>query len=80
MIGAQTAVVRASMLDSSRILKRDRPRLVQLRGRSVCLGIRVNQRFKKTMLWTAFLHKNLIIPQENLGIDHPAVFRTDAAS
>src|SRR3990172_309201 len=80
MIGAQTAVVRATMLYGSCILEWDRPLLVVLRGRSVCLGIRVNERFKNTVLRTAFPHENLILPQEYLGIDHTAAYWTNAAS
>jgi hypothetical protein len=80
VIGAQAAVVRAAVLDGGCISEWDCPRLIDLSGRSVCLGIRVKQRFKKTMLRTAFPHKYFILPQENLGIDHAAAHWADAAS
>ena len=45
----------------------------------ISLGIPIDQRFKGSMLGTAFAQIYFLIPKKNLGVDHPPTDWTETA-
>ena len=79
MVRAQTAIMRTAALDLCAICQGNRAGLVVGRERRVGLGVCVNERRKGSAVGTALAHVDFVVAQENLGVDHPAAVRTDAA-
>jgi hypothetical protein len=50
--------------------KRDRTRLVVAAERDIRLGVAVDQPFKRAAIRAALPHINLVVAQENFGVDH----------
>ncbi len=77
MVGAQSAVVRASILDFGPESQRDRPRLVEPGKIGICLCVAVDKRFERPTLGAALGHVDLVVAQQDLCIDHFAAIWTN---
>jgi len=79
MVWAQSAVVRTAIVDLAIEGQRNRPRLVVTGLRRVRLGIRVNQGLEGPTIGAALAHVDLVVAQEDLGVDHLPALGADAA-
>jgi hypothetical protein len=79
MVGAEAAVVRASVLGLGAEGQRDRSRLVVLAVRHVRLGVPIDQRFKRPASGTPFPHVDLVVTEDHLTVDDAPAIRADAS-
>ena len=71
--------MRAAVLDLGAVGKRNRARLIELAEVCVGLGIAINKRLEGTAVGAALGHVNLVVAQQDLGVDHFPALRADAA-
>ena len=79
VIGTQAAIVRAAVLDLSGEFKRDGAGLVELRGVGVQLRVAIDQCFERSMIGAALAHVDLVVADQDVGVDDAAALGADAA-
>jgi hypothetical protein len=80
VVGAEPAVVGATMNDLSGKLQGDGSGLVEPGLFGISLGITIDQGFKLPVIGTTFVHKDFIVAQQNSSVDNPATYRANAPS
>ncbi len=71
--------MRTALGDLGRELKRYGTRLVEPGRVDVGLSIAINQRLKGAVVRAELVHMDLIVAQQDFGINHPPAFGTNAA-
>src|SRR5271168_310112 len=78
VVRTEAAVERTAILDLCAEGERDRTGLVVLAKAQVHLGVAIDERLERPMVRAPLRHVHLVVPQENLRVDHLAAFGTDA--